>query len=130
MCRLNGYLAKIGAVISETCKCDRELESIDHFLFRCPQWLEQRQALFNLARKANRWGDLSFALDGWSNERKDGKLQDWKPPQETAPATTKPAIATERLSDEKEESELEPEAGRSVGDGSLQSSSPEEDHNL
>lgn len=72
MYRLDGYLAKIGADI---CECGRESESLDHFLFRCPQWLEQRQNLFNLARNANRWVDLSFALGGWSNERKDGLLQ-------------------------------------------------------
>ena len=129
MCRLNGYLAKIGAVESDICKCGRESESVDHFLFRCPQWLEQRQTLFNLARKANRWGDLSFALGGWSNERKDGELQGWKPSQEMVTATIKFAIATERLGDKKEERELEPRAGRSTdGDEDLQNSSAEEDH--
>lgn len=74
MCRLNSYLAKIGVAESDICECGRESESVDHFLFRCPQWLEQRQSLFKLARKANRWGDLSFALGGWSSERKDGSL--------------------------------------------------------
>ena len=99
MCRLNGYLAKIGAAESGMCECGRESESVDHFLFRCPQWLEQRQSLFKLARKANRWGDLSFALGGWSSERKDGSLQSWKPTQEMVSATIKFAMATNRLSD-------------------------------
>ena len=110
MCRLNGYLAKIGAAEWSMCECGRESESVDHFLFRCPQWLEQRESLFKLARKANRWGDLSFALGGWSSERKDGSPQSWKPTQEMVSATIKFAMATNRLSDKREESEREPRA--------------------
>ncbi len=64
MCRLNGYLAKIGAVETDICKYGCESESVDHFLFRCPKWLEQLKTLFNLARKAHRCSDLSFALGG------------------------------------------------------------------
>ena len=37
MCRLNGYLAKIGAAETDMCEYGRELESVDHFLFRCPR---------------------------------------------------------------------------------------------
>lgn len=89
---------------------------------------------FNLARKANRWGDLSFALGGWSNERKDGTLQSWKPSQEMVSATTKFAIATNRLGDKKEERELEPRAEGSADEeeirGDLQDSSAEEDHDM
>ena len=110
MCKLNGYLAKIGGVEPDMCECGRQPESVDHFQFRCPQWLEQRQTLFNHARKANRWGDLSFALGGWSNERKDGTLQSLKPTHEMVSATIKFAIATNRLNDKKEERELEPRA--------------------
>lgn len=44
-------------------------------------------------------------------------------------ATIKSAIATERLSDKKEERELKSRAGRSAdGDEDLQNSSAEEDH--
>lgn len=129
MCRLNGYLAKIGAVETDICECGRKSESVDHFLFRSPQWLEQRQTLFNLARKANRWGDLSFALGAWSNEKKDGMLLDWKPSQEMVSATIKFAIATHWLSNQKEETEFGPRTGSSVdGNEVLQSSSEEEDH--
>lgn len=105
MCRLNGYLAKIGVVETDICKCGRESETVDDFLFRCPQWLEHRQTLFDLARKVNRWGDLSFALGGWSNKRKDETLQSWNPSQERA--------------------------GRSAdGDEDLQNSSAEESHDI
>lgn len=117
MCRLNGYLAKIGAVETYICECGREIESVDHFLFRCPQWLEQRQALFTLARKADRWGDLSFALGGWSSERKDRTLQNWRPSQEMVSATVKFAIATNRLSDKREEKEVGRTGGPASEDG-------------
>ncbi len=100
---MNGYLAKIGAAETDICTCGRESESVDHFLFRCPRWLEQRQPLLKIARKANRWGDLSFALGGWASEKKDGPLQSWKPTQEMISATIKFALATNRLSDEIEE---------------------------
>lgn len=62
-----------------------------------------RQTLFNLARKAHRRGDLSFALGVWSNERKDGTLQSWEPTQEMVSATIKFAIATNRWSEKKKE---------------------------
>lgn len=98
-------------------------------LFRCPQWLGQRQSLFKLERKANRWGDLSFSLEGWSNERKGKTLQNWKLSQEMVLATIKFAIATHRLSDKKEGRELEHRAGRSADeDENLQNSSAEEYH--
>lgn len=41
MCRLNRYLTKIGAVETDMNECDRESESEDQCIFRCPQWLEQ-----------------------------------------------------------------------------------------
>lgn len=128
MCRLNGYLAKIGAVEIDICECSRGSESVDHFLFK---WLEERQTLFNLARKTCWWSNLSFALGGWSNERKDGTLLSWKPSQEMASATIKFAIATHRLSDQKEERELEPRTGKAAdGNEDLQSSSAEENHDV
>lgn len=59
------------------------------------------QALFNIARKAHRCEELSFALGGWSNDRRDGTLQSWKTTQEIVSATIKFAIVTNRLSDKK-----------------------------
>ena len=72
MCKLNKYLARIGAIEEDACSCGRESESVDHFLFRCPLWLDQRRNICRLASKSNRWGDLSFALGGWSGDAKDG----------------------------------------------------------
>ena len=56
MCRLNGYLAKIGAADTDLCACVRESESVDHFLFRCPRWLEQRQSLLKNSKESQQVG--------------------------------------------------------------------------
>lgn len=64
MCKLNKYLARIGAIEADTCSCGREPESVYHFLFRCPLWFDQRQNICRLASKPKRWGDLSFELGG------------------------------------------------------------------
>lgn len=42
ICRLNSYLAKIQAVDSDQCRCNRGSETVDHFLFRCPRWSNLR----------------------------------------------------------------------------------------
>ena len=60
--RLNSYLAKIQAVDSVQCRCNRGIETVDHFLFRCPRWSFLRQELRSVA--AHRWGDLAYALGG------------------------------------------------------------------
>lgn len=99
MCKLNKYLARIGAIEKDTCSCGCESESIDYFLFRCPLWSNQRQNICKVASKLNRWGDLSFALGGWSGERKDGDRTKWKPSLEMVVATIKFALETERLGD-------------------------------
>ena len=62
MCKLNKYLARIGAIDTNTCNCGRKPESVDHFLFRYSLWHSQQQSLYRLASKSKRWGDLSFAL--------------------------------------------------------------------
>lgn len=62
MCKFKKYLARIGSTDSDVCSCGRETESIDHYLFRCSQWLEQRRSIRSFAGRFNRWGDLSFAL--------------------------------------------------------------------
>ena len=82
-CRLNSYLARIGAAESDVCECGREAETVPHYLFRCPQWDEIRRKLQVHAQP--RWGDHAYCLGAW-NDRRDlvGKLIDgdkarWKP---------------------------------------------------
>ena len=94
---MNSYLSKIQAVDSDQCWCNRGIETVDHFLFRCPRWCNLRQELKRVA--ANRWGDLAFMLGGWSNERKDGPLDKWAPSKVAISATINFAIATGRLED-------------------------------
>ena len=44
--RLKGYLATIGVAQSNKCDCDKAPpESVQHFLFECPQWADQRRLL-------------------------------------------------------------------------------------
>ena len=45
ICRLNSYLFKIKAAASFYCECGITEESVDHFLFRCIKWREQRTKL-------------------------------------------------------------------------------------
>ena len=101
--RLNKYLAKINAVETEQCKCGRGEESVDHFLFRCPRWINFRGEIRRLA--GHRWGDTSYLLGGWSGEQKDGALAKWRPTNEMVTATINFAIATGRLEDRREERE-------------------------
>ena len=90
---------------SDQCRCNRGIETVDHFLFRCPRWSLLRQELRSLA--AHRWGDLAYVLGGWSNERKDGPLDKWSPASTMISATIKFVIATGRLEDRSDESDEE-----------------------
>lgn len=101
ICRLNSYLAKIQAVDSDQCQCNRDVETVDHSLFRCSRWRNLRQELRSLA--GHSWGDLAYVLGGWSNERKDGPLDNWSPTITMIAATIKFAIATGRLEDRRDE---------------------------
>jgi hypothetical protein len=55
----------------------------DVYLFHCPQWRDQQNRL----REAmgDRWGDLEYALGGWSGRLErgtkpvDGPKERWKP---------------------------------------------------
>lgn len=60
--RLNGYLHKIGQCDSDLCTCGIERETVPHFLFRCPQWNDQRRILLEVA--GSRFGSLSHMLGG------------------------------------------------------------------
>ena len=67
ICRLNSYLFKIKAAASPYCECGATEESIDHFLFRCTRWREQRTKLREIGITTGRW-DTSFFLGGWYGE--------------------------------------------------------------
>ena len=114
ICRLNSYLAKIHAVESDQCRCNRGRETGDHFLFRCPRWSNLRQEFKRLADR--RWGDLSHALGGWSSERKDGPLDNWTPSTAMVAATVNFVIATGRLEDQRDE-ENEEESEEELSEG-------------
>ncbi|KAF9729205.1 hypothetical protein PMIN01_12895 [Paraphaeosphaeria minitans] len=101
-CRLNSYLAKIGATNSDRCTCrGRQPETVRHFVFECPLWKEERKTLQEVA--GNRWGDLSFFLGGRSEQRLpsgellDGKAESWKPNLDVVNQTIEFAMATGRL---------------------------------
>ena len=96
---LKEYLYKIKA--SETAACDCGLmESIAHFLFSCNRWERQRAKLRQ--QHGQRFGDLSYALGGYSSRREgnesiDGPIERWKPNMDTVRATIQFAIDTGRL---------------------------------
>lgn len=60
-----------------------------------------RQELGGLA--GHRWGDLAYALEGWSKEGKDRPLDRWSPTTTMAAVIIKFAIATGRLEDRGDE---------------------------
>lgn len=70
-------------------------ETVDHLLFRCPLWLEQRRNLQDRAQN----------LGSWSNERKDETLQNWRPSHKMVSATIKFTLKAQRLGDQKETKE-------------------------
>ena len=99
MSRLNTYLVKIAAAENDRCECGA-IESMPHFLFICPRWREERRCLRETHKE--RFGDLSFAIGGYSTYtrngiRIDGDLDKWKPNLEAVKATIKFARATKRL---------------------------------
>ena len=64
---LNSNLARIGAKESANCICGPIVESTQHFLFHCPKWRSERTKLRETM--VGRWGDLAYALGGWSGRR-------------------------------------------------------------
>ncbi len=61
------------------------------------------------AAAGHRWGDLAYALGGWSNERKDGPRDKWSPATNMISATIKFAIATGRLEDRSDKNDEDTE---------------------
>lgn len=105
--RLNRYLGTIGAAASTEFQCQRGVETVDHFLFRCALWSEHRREIRGLA--GPRWGDTSYLLGGWSGPVKDGLFERWKPNAEMITATIQFAINTTRLNDKRGGEEISPD---------------------
>ncbi|OAA59246.1 hypothetical protein LEL_10854 [Akanthomyces lecanii RCEF 1005] len=91
MSRLNGYLHKIGAAASAKCGCGQAAETVEHFLFRCKRWKEERRIMLQYSR--TKMGNLSFFLGGKATS--DGDK--WTPNMEAVKASVKFAMATRRL---------------------------------
>ena len=97
--RLNGYLHRISASETADCRCGI-YESVAHFLFACPRWKEYRTDIKRV--HGRRYGDLSFALGGYTTFKERGRLIDgersrWKPNLEAVKATIAFADATRHL---------------------------------
>ena len=96
ICRLNSYLFKIRAAISPKCECGAIEESVDHFLFRCTRWREQRTKLQEIGITTGRW-DTSFFLRELSGVTINRVKDKWRPALEAVTATLDFAISTGRL---------------------------------
>jgi len=96
---LNEYLYKIKATDTVACDCGCR-ESIAHFLFSCRRWRQQRAKLRQ--QHGQRFGELSYALGGYSSRQEggqsiDGPIKYWKPDIEAVRATINFAKSTGRL---------------------------------
>jgi hypothetical protein len=96
---LNEYLHKIKASETALCECGC-VESIAHFLFVCRRWKQQRIKLRQ--QHGQRFGELSYALGGYSSRQEggqsiDGPIERWKPDIKVAKATIEFAKNTGRL---------------------------------
>ncbi|KAK7178140.1 reverse transcriptase [Paraphaeosphaeria sporulosa] len=96
---LNEYLHKIRAEDTAACDCG-SIESTAHFLFACRRWRQQRAKLRQ--QHGKRFGDLSYALGGYSNRQEggesiDGTMARWEADMEAVRATIEFAKSTGRL---------------------------------
>lgn len=89
MTPLNGYLYNIKAAESNLCECGEAAESIQHFMFECITWSEQRKIL---GVRSGIEG-LSRLLGGKSTTDGD----DWKPDMEAVRAVIRFTLATKRF---------------------------------
>lgn len=79
--RLNTYLHKIKVAETDKCECG-VLETVQHFLFFCPRWRQQRQDM--KSAHGRRFCNISYALGGYSDHKENGKIVDgekdkWRP---------------------------------------------------
>jgi len=97
--RLNTYLSKINVADTDRCECGMK-ETVQHFLFLCPKWRNERQDM--KSAHGNRYWDVSYALGGYSTAGRDGKKIDgekdrWQPDLNAVKATIDYATRTGRL---------------------------------
>ena len=97
--RLNTYLHRIKVAETDRCDCGA-LETVQHFLFLCPRWRQQRQGM--KAAHGSRYCNISYALGGYSDHKENGRIVDgekdkWKPDWNAVKATIEFAKATGRL---------------------------------
>jgi ribonuclease HI len=106
---LKEYLFKIKASETATCDCGF-IESIAHFLFSCSRWTQQRTKMRQ--QHGERFGDLSYALGGYSSRQEggkniDGPIEHWKPDINVVRATIQFATDTGRLQASDQEASAE-----------------------
>lgn len=97
MIGLNGYLHQIGMAESELCDCGAAKETVQHFLFRCTRWRDQRNIL--MQQTETRRGDLSFFLGG----KAASDPEKWQPNMEAVRATIQYVMATGRFAMDSEQ---------------------------
>ena len=97
--KLNIYLYRIRAVSSDQCAYGKASETVEHFMFRCNQWTEQRTVMLPCTNVHR--GNVSFYLGGKSPS--DDK--NWSPNMQAVRATIRFAIATGRLDADKPQNE-------------------------
>jgi hypothetical protein len=78
------------------------VESIQHFLFYCLKWRNKGTKLRETM--VDRWGNLAYALGGWSGRRDkknscfvDGPREKWKPNLKVIKATIQFVMKTGRF---------------------------------
>jgi hypothetical protein len=97
--RLNTYLSKINVAETDRCECGMR-ETVQHFLFSCPKWRNERQEM--KSAHGSRYWDVSYALGGYSRAERDGKKVDgekdkWQPDLNAVKAAIDYAIKTRKL---------------------------------
>lgn len=97
MARLNGFLSMIRAAETDVCICGHAGETVDHLLFRCVRWTEQREGMLQCTE--TRQGSLSFYLGG----KAPSDPKEWSPDMKAVRTTIKYAMATGRLDLDEEE---------------------------
>ena len=91
MAQLNTYLYRIKASTTDQCECGQAAETVEHFLFRCRRWTEQRAEMLQCTQTGR--GNMSLYLGGKATTD-DAK---WTPDMDAVRATIRYAMVTKRL---------------------------------